>query len=164
MNPGMYSSARSEWGTPQALVDTLYGQFPFTLDVCATTENAKCHRYVTPEEDGLTADWRAMAGIGWCWMNPPYGRDIAKWVEKAARERERGAAIVALLPARTDTRWWQAHVNGCAELWFIRGRIKFDGAKDPAPFPSMLAVYWPERMKHETVRPCKVIDIRELIS
>lgn len=78
MNKALFSSASDEWATPQALFDRLNEKFRFDLDVCATKENAKCARYYTREQDGLAQTWE-----GVCWMNPPYGRQIGKWMQKA---------------------------------------------------------------------------------
>ncbi len=80
-----FSSKTDLWATPQELFDRLDREFRFDLDVCATPENAKCERYFTPEQDGLVQEWR-----GVCWMNPPYGRMIGRWVEKAYRASRGG--------------------------------------------------------------------------
>lgn len=78
MTKGLYTSNTSEWATPQELFDRLNEEHHFTLDVCATAENAKCERYFTKDDDGLSQTW-----TGTCFMNPPYGREIGKWVRKA---------------------------------------------------------------------------------
>ena len=142
MNPALFSSATPEWETPQWLFDALNERFAFTLDVCATPENAKCGRFYTPEDNGLLRVWWNASRQERCWMNPPYGREIVQWVTKARQEAERGALVVGLLPARTDTRWWQEHVHGHADVRFIVGRLKFGNAKSAAPFPSAIAVWW----------------------
>lgn len=134
-----FSSARQDWATPWALFKVLNAEYgPFDLDVCATPENAKCAAFYTPKDDGLTRPW-----TGRCWMNPPYGREIGKWVKKAAQEaRTNSEIVVCLLPARTDTAWWHDFVEGRAtKVLFIRGRIKFAGAKNSAPFPSAVVVF-----------------------
>ena len=134
---GMFSSKTDLWATPQDLFDKLNEEFHFTLDVCALPENAKCERYYTPEIDGLSQKWD-----GVCWCNPPYGRAIGKWIEKASKAREEGATVVMLLPARTDTRWFHDYVyKDYAEIRFIKGRLKFGGAKNAAPFPSMIVIF-----------------------
>ena len=98
----MFSSATDMWATPQDFFDRLNAFFKFETDVCALPSNAKCHKYFTPEQDGLKQTWE-----GTCWMNPPYGRDIGKWIAKAyAEARHNGSTIVCLVPARTDTKWW----------------------------------------------------------
>lgn len=131
-----YSSKTDEWATPPEFFQYLDDEFGFTLDVCATPENAKCERYFTREQDGLAQDWS-----GTCWMNPPYGRTIGRWVEKAFVEHSKGAKVVALLPARTDTRWFHNWIYGKAEIRLIKGRLKFGGGKYSAPFPSMVVVW-----------------------
>lgn len=138
MEQVLFSSKSVEWGTPQALFDALDRRFGFSLDVCATRENAKCPHFFDRTIDGLAQSWADHR----CWMNPPYGRGIAAWVEKARREAEQGALVVGLLPARTDTRWWQEHVHGHADVRFLSGRLKFGGAATGAPFPSAIAVWW----------------------
>ena len=75
----MFSSKTDLWETPQDFFDDLDWEFHFDLDVCALPKNAKCVRYYTPEEDGLAQPWE-----GTCWLNPPYGREIGRWVKKAA--------------------------------------------------------------------------------
>ena len=132
----MFSSATDLWATPQDYFDSVAKEFQFSVDVCALPENAKCKRYFSPEDDGLAQKWG-----GVCWMNPPYGRVIGKWVEKAYNSAQDGATVVALLPARTDTKWFHDYIYGKAEIRFIRGRLRFGGCKNPAPFPSMLVIW-----------------------
>ena len=117
-----YSSKSNEWGTPQDLFDQLDEVYQFTLDLCATPYNAKCIKYYTKEEDGLSKDWS-----GECvFMNPPYGREIKKWVKKAYEESLKGATVVCLIPARTDTVYWHQYIFTFAEVKFIKGRLKFE--------------------------------------
>jgi phage N-6-adenine-methyltransferase len=133
---GMFTSNTDEWETPQDFFDDLDNEFGFEVDVCALPENAKCKLYFSPETDGLTQEWN-----GVCWMNPPYGRQIGKWVEKAYEEsRKPNTMVVMLLPARTDTRWFHNYILGKSEIRFIKGRLKFGGSKDNAPFPNMVVV------------------------
>lgn len=132
-----FSSETDLWATPQDLFDALNAVFNFELDVCATPENAKCKRYYTVADDGLSQKW---AGI--CWMNPPYGRAIGKWVEMAYQSGKAGATVVCLLPARTDTKWWHDYCER-GEVTLLRGRLKFGEAKHGAPFPSALVVFRP---------------------
>jgi phage N-6-adenine-methyltransferase len=133
----MFTSVSDEWETPREFFDALDSVFHFTLDVCATRDNAKCERHYTKEEDGLTRGWR-----GVCWMNPPYGREISLWVLKAYESSlTDGTVVVCLLPARTDTAWWHDYVIPHAEsVDFIRGRLRFSN-RGPAPFPSALVVF-----------------------
>ena len=133
-----FSSKHTEWETPQDFFDEQNKWFSFDLDVCALPGNAKCDKFFSPEDNGLEQEW-----TGTCWMNPPYGRGIASWIEKAANC---GCTVVCLLPARTDTAWFHDHIlaaklDGRATIKFIRGRLKFGGAKNSAPFPSMLVVF-----------------------
>lgn len=135
----MFSSVTDLWETPQQFFDDLDNLFHFTLDACALPENAKCGNYYTPEQDGLLQPW---AGTVWC--NPPYGRQIGKWVEKAYNSVASGdATVVMLLPARTDTKWFHdyCYINRYATVRFVRGRLKFGGCKNPAPFPSMVVIF-----------------------
>lgn len=132
-----YSSKSVEWETPQELFDLLDEEFSFTLDVCALPENAKCKRYFTPDDDGLAQSWAGNI----CWMNPPYGTEIADWVAKAHREAKApGTKVVCLLPARTDTGWWWDYCI-VGQVRFIRGRLKFGGGEHSAPFPSALVIF-----------------------
>jgi len=134
-----FSSKRQDWATPWELFrqwDAALG--PFTLDVCATASNAKCERYFSPQDGGLAQAWS-----GVCWMNPPYGREIPQWLGKAALEVRAGHArrVVCLIPARTDTAWWHDVVLPHSAVRFLRGRIRFEGAAHPAPFPSAVAIF-----------------------
>jgi phage N-6-adenine-methyltransferase len=138
----MFSSATDQWATPQAFFDQWNSIFHFDLDVCADATNAKCPRYFTREDNGLAQDW----GFSVCWMNPPYGREIGRWVQKAYNESLGGATVVCLLPARTDTAWWHTYVIPCAKVHFIRGRLKFGTATNSAPFPSAVAVFYPPKV------------------
>lgn len=131
-----YSSATGEWSTPDDLFLALDAEFHFETDVCATTDNAKCPVFYTEEEDGLAQPW-----TGTCWMNPPYGDVIPRWVEKARLTAETGEGrVVALVPARVDTGWWW---RNCIryEIRFLRGRLKFGGGDTSAPFPSAVIVF-----------------------
>lgn len=130
-----FSSATDLWATPQPTFDALNAEFGFEVDVCALPENAKCPRYYVPAEDGLAQEWR-----GKCWMNPPYGRVIGKWVRKAYEAALAGATVVCLLPARTDTAWFHDYCQK-GEIRFLRGRLKFGGSKNSAPFPSMVVIF-----------------------
>lgn len=134
----MFSSKTDLHATPLDFFAELDAEFSFETDVCALPENAKCANYYTPEIDGLAQEWR-----GTCWMNPPYGRTIGKWIEKAYLSAQKGATVVGLLPARTDTRWFHDFIYGKAEIRFVKGRLKFGEAKENAPFPSMVVIWRP---------------------
>jgi site-specific DNA-methyltransferase (adenine-specific) len=135
----MTTSTTPEWATPQDFYDALDREFGFTLDVAASADNAKCDRYFTEAEDGLSQEWAPAV----CWMNPPYGRTIEYWVAKAAIEAARGATVVGLVPSRTDTRWWHSWVMPMAEIRYVKGRIRFSGHAKDAPFPSAIVVWRP---------------------
>jgi phage N-6-adenine-methyltransferase len=165
-----FSSAKSDWETPRDFFDAMNAKYgPFDLDVCANKINAKCQNYYSLEEnhDGLKFMWH-----GKNWMNPPYGNaehpckknckkkrcvkrgshtlgyipGIKDWVRKALLESQKGCMTVALLPARTDTKWFHKFIYGQknVEIIFLEGRLKFVGAKDAAPFPSMVVIFRPE--------------------
>ncbi len=140
LNPALLTSRNSEWTTPQDLFVSLDNVFHFTLDPCGTKQNAKCRRYFTKQTDGLKQRWG-----GRVFMNPPYGREIGKWVEKAYGEsRSNAELVVCLLPARTDTRWWHEWCTK-GETVFIRGRLRFSNARYAAPFPSALVLFTGKR-------------------
>jgi phage N-6-adenine-methyltransferase len=133
-----FLSTREDWETPQAFFNVLNERFWFTLDACATEENAKCGEYYSPEDDALTKDW---PGVVWC--NPPYSHGIGAWVRKAYHEASHGSLVVMLIPARTDTAWWHDYVMAASEVVLIRGRMRFGGATVNAPFPSALVIFGP---------------------
>ena len=148
INNGMMSTNSNEWGTPQAFFDALDYEFNFTLDVAATVSNTKCKRFYTEEDNALYKPW---TGIVWC--NPPYGRIIGKFVEKAYEESQSGATVVMLIPARTDTTYWHDYVMRSKQIRFIRGRLYFEqgGINGPAPFPSAIIVFEPGEDNFPTV-------------
>lgn len=133
----LFSSAKPDWETPPDLFRSLDEEFHFTLDAASSDANALCARHYTLEDDGLTQPW---TGAVWC--NPPYGREVGKWVKKGSDAAASGeATVVMLLPARTDTRWFHDYIYNKAEVRFLRGRLKFSGSSVSAPFPSMLAIF-----------------------
>jgi phage N-6-adenine-methyltransferase len=137
-----FSSMTDLWETPWLLFRQLDATFHFTLDVCALPENAKCKRFFTPEQDGLVQPWK-----GVCWMNPPYGRMVGRWVQKAYDSAASGdATVVCLIPARTDTSWWHRCVMQASEVWLVAGRVRFGHAKAGAPFPSAIVVFKPRAL------------------
>lgn len=139
INKALLSSNTCEWETPQLFFDALNAEYHFDVDVCATANNAKCERYYTKEQDGLSQQWK-----GVCWMNPPYGREIGKWMRKAYESSLYGATVVCLVPARTDTAWWHDYAMK-GEVEFVRGRLKFGSSKAYAPFPSAIVTFWAAR-------------------
>lgn len=147
----MFSSKTPEWETPQDLFDELDKEFHFELDVCANKENKKCKNWFSVEQDGLKQDWinaNMYKGTSAIWCNPPYGREIEKWIKKASNENEKWRyevdyRIVMLLPARTDTRWFHDYIykKENVEIRLLKGRLKFGGSKNSAPFPSMVVIF-----------------------
>ena len=146
----VFSHQSDEWETPQALFDELDAEFHFTLDCAATEANRKCENWLGP---GSPINTDALAHTPWGifnWLNPPYSQ-VRAFVAKAAQEVEYGCTTVLLLPARTDTRWWHGCVwdrpnRQCypwASIRFLKGRLKFGGATNGAPFPSVVVVMKP---------------------
>jgi phage N-6-adenine-methyltransferase len=131
----MFSSETDLWSTPQALFDELDRVYQFTLDPCSTKENHKVYNFYTEKEDGLSKNWDGEN----VFMNPPYGREIGKWIKKASESKN--GIVVCLLPARTDTKWFHDYIYGKAEIRFIKGRLKFGDSKNSAPFPSMIVIF-----------------------
>ena len=137
-----FSSATAEWPTPQPVFDALHGEFGFTLDPCATPDNAKCKRFFTKTDDGLAQDW----GSEIVFMNPPYGREIKQWMAKAYAASRGGATVVCLVPSRTDTQWWHLYAMK-GEMRFLKRRLEFVGSNNKAPFASALVVFRPPNFK-----------------
>lgn len=134
--------------TPQALYDQLHEEFGFTLDAAASDINTKCPRYYTVADNSLHQPWAPET----VWCNPPYGRGLEAWVQKAYREAALGATVVMLLPATTDLGWWHEYAMHADEIRFIRGRVKFErengevlyGTKyRNSFFPSVVVVFRP---------------------
>lgn len=139
MNPIMYSSHTDQWATPQIFFDKLNEEFKFSLDPCATKENAKCDNYFTQEINGLLQSWEGHN----VFCNPPYGKQLSQWVKKAYEESKKpNTLVVMLIPARTDTRYFHEYIyHKAKEIRFIKGRLKFGQAKNSAPFPSMVVIF-----------------------
>tara|TARA_Y100000004_G_scaffold14032_1_gene14966 strand:- start:7462 stop:7968 length:507 start_codon:yes stop_codon:yes gene_type:complete len=133
-----YSSKDTTWRTPKRLYDRLNREFGFELDAAASKQNALCDRYYTEEDDALNLSWESPGAV---WLNPPYGRVIGKWMEKAVCEANKGSRIVSLVPARTDTLWWHESAMKASEVRLVKGRVRFVGASHGAPFPSAILVF-----------------------
>lgn len=136
MNRGIMTSNTCEWATPQEFFDELNREFHFTLDPCCTHFDAKCEKHYTKEDDGLSKGWTGET----VFCNPPYGRELPKWVEKCHLESTKGTTVVMLIPARTDTSYFHDYIYGKHEIRFIRGRLYFNDGEGRAPFPSMVVV------------------------
>ena len=151
-----FDSEISERETPQEFFDRLNNEFNFTLDPCATPENAKCEKFFTKEDNGLLQDWSNH--IVYC--NPPFGRETKKWVKKAYYESKKDALIVLLVLAKTNTLWWHNYCMQANEIRFIKGRPKFKGMKYGLPWPLALIIFKPGfailiPSEFEQFRPCK---------
>lgn len=126
MKKGLFTSLRGNWKTPKVVYQVLDSEFGFDYDPCPTN----------PQSDGLISEWGSTN-----YVNPPYGKQISKWIEKGFNEHKKGKVVVFLIPSRTDTRWWHDYIMKANEIRFIKGRLKFDDQKNPAPFPSAIVVF-----------------------
>ena len=136
LSRALFTSASQTWETPDDLFAALDAEFHFTVDVCAVSATAKVARHWSPDS---SAFWQTWAGEV-CWMNPPYS-EIGKWMAKAVEAWEAGATVVALVPSRTDTRWWHDYAMRATDIRFLRGRLRFGDATASAPFPSCVLVF-----------------------
>ena len=136
----MFSSKSNDWATPQDFYNQLDAEFGFTLDPCASQASAKCSSFYTADDDGLSKNWEGQT----VFMNPPYGRKIGNWIQKAYEEGEKSnTRVVALIPARTDTKYWHNYCMKATEIRFVKGRLKFGhgNTKNSAPFPSAVVIF-----------------------
>ena len=132
-----FNAKSVEYETPDEIFSPLNNIHNFTLDVAANKNNAKCARFFSQEDDGLNKSWSGEV----CWMNPPYGRVMQKWIRKAHAEWKRGCTVVALIPARTNTSWWHECIQDIAKVKFIRGQVAFKGF-DRGLWMPMCIVEW----------------------
>lgn len=131
------SDRRTDWETPPEIFEPLDREFHFGLDVCASTENRKCSKFYSIEENSLAQPWQ-----GICWMNPPYGKNMQWWIQKAYDSAKSGqATVVCLIPVRSNNEWWSLCIQG--EIWFVRKKIKFVGADSDLMVPSAIVVFRP---------------------
>jgi len=136
----MFSSQYDEWETPWDLFKALHSRYGFTLDVCARPETAKLPRFFEPHTNGLLRSWQGES----CWMNPPYGRVISKWIKKAyleTRGEACGSSVVCLIPSRTDTAYWHDYCMHAEDIFLVKGRVHFlenGRRREAAPFPSAI--------------------------
>lgn len=138
MNRALFSSATDDWATPEDIFQELDKEFHFTLDPCADASNHKCERYFDKAVDGLSQNWGGYK----VFCNPPYGRELPKWVEKSFREGHKdNTLVVMLIPARTDTKYFHDYILHRAEIRFLKGRLKFGKSINSAPFPSMVVIF-----------------------
>jgi len=133
----MFSSKRQDWTTPQYIFDELNKEFSFTLDAASSDKNTKCDRHFTEEQNGLEQSWKGER----VFINPPFGRGLWRWYQKAYQEtRDSAEIVVMLVPARTDTSYWHDYAMK-GEIRFIRGRLTFGDSKISAPFPSAIVIF-----------------------
>lgn len=140
-NDGRWHSRGSDWATPQELYDKLDAEFHFNLDVCASDWNAKNINYFNEETDGLKQSWTGFT----CFMNPPYGKVLNDWMKKAYEESQKGATIVCLVPAATDTSWWHDYALK-GEIRYLRGRPRFvtkEKTWQQTFSPSVIVIFYP---------------------
>lgn len=141
----LFSSKNEHWNTPEDVLSAIYGfcNGPVGLDPCSNeTSIVKSDRAFTIEDDGLSLSW---ACDGLVFVNPPYGRGIGAWISKCEDSYFfDGSEVIALVPARTDPKWFQDYAPRMTMILFWAGRLRFLGAKSSAPFPSML-LYWGDR-------------------
>lgn len=150
-----FSSKTVEWGTPKWLFDKIDSVFHFSTDVCADDLNRKCERFFSKEQDGLRQEWR-----GVCWMNPPYGRGIIKWVKKAKISADAGATVVCLIPSKTGTLYFQEWILPfMRSLTFVKGRLKFEAGdlKNAAPSDHVIVVFSNNSLTNEQIEVLKGI-------
>jgi len=146
LQEAMVSSKSNEWETPRTLFGELNKEFHFTLDPCATNQNAKCVKFYTLQNDGLKHSWANEV----VFMNPPYGGHTGKWIEKAWYESKRGAIVVCLIVSSTDRSYWHDYIFPYAnEIRWLRGRITFGDAKSTAPFASAIVVFNGETLQYQ---------------
>ena len=155
VSQALFSTGKNDWATPQELFDELDAEFHFTLDPCATPETAKCAKFYTEKDNGLVQDWTGET----VFCNPPYSdQQQTEWVRKCYEHGLRGGVAVMLIPARTDTKRFHEYIYGKAEVRFIKGRLKFGGCENSAPFPSMIVVFGKEPIERRT-RPMGGINL-----
>ncbi len=140
MNRIHFSSVHMDWRTPLAVYLELNKEFGFTLDAAANDANALHTNYFTERDDSLMQSWAGER----IFVNPPYGRALPRWMEKIWLETAQAEVIVALVPSRTDTRWWHNYAMLADEIRFLQGRLRFEGhGGNSAPFPSCILVFQP---------------------
>lgn len=173
MTQGMFTSRSEEYETPQGFYNRLHSEFGFVLDAAATAHNTKCSLYITKIHNALGVDWllymRRSGSMGAVWLNPPYGKQIAAFMQKAYEESQNGLTVVCLVHARTDTRWFHDWAMRADEIRFVKGRLTFNEDEPGsvgAPFPSMVVVFRPmfERVSVGNVPGISTINAREDIA
>jgi len=165
----IHSSKNTEWRTPVAAFDTLDREFGFEVDAAASPDNALCDHYWTITDDALSIDWSATiisasGGGPTVFLNPPYGRGVGDWVDKAIEQQAKGCTVVMVLMACTDTKWWAKLWGSAHEVRFVTGRIRFldrnGQEKNAAPKGTAIVVFRP--FVHNSKAPlCSLITLDE---
>jgi hypothetical protein len=139
VDAALFSSGSDKWATPPALLRHLEHRFggPF-YDPCPI-------EWKPGDEDGLALEWKERN-----FVNPPYS-EIAKWAEKSLKEYEKDKLVLFLCPARTDTKYFHKYLIRAPVIYFIEGRLRFNGSKNSAPFPSMIAAFGPSPLRNSGV-------------
>jgi hypothetical protein len=163
-SPQLFSSKADDWNTPPEVLARVRRVGPIMLDPCSNEHSVvrAAINVMLPNPawdaaplknmntdalliaDGLEVDWLEASDGDLVFVNPPYGRALVKWTVKMAYEAARGCAILALIPMRTDTKWFHDHVLTADVMCCWRGRIHFlsnGGASGPATFPSVLPLW-----------------------
>ena len=148
-NDGRWHSRGSDWATPLELFEELDKEFHFTLDVCASDWNKKYKKFFSEKENGLLQNW----GKNVCFMNPPYGKVLSDWMKKAFESAKKGATVVCLVPAATDTYWWHEFALR-GEIRYLRGRPRFltkKGEWQQTFSPSVIVIFDSARLKQDEI-------------
>lgn len=133
----MGSSDSPEWYTPQMVIERVLNMFgSIDTDPCSNSHenpNIPARVLYTKDDDGLAHTW-----YGKTYLNPPYGSEIGKWINKLIADYEQGHVeeALALLPARIDTVWFQPLYAFL--MCNVRGRIQFANSPYGAPFPCVI--------------------------
>jgi len=140
-----FKSESEEYETPKEIFEPLQKEFNLQLDVCASSSNHKLDNYFTKEDDALTKDWHKHGNF---WMNPPFGRQLKKWIQKAYEESTKGVIGVSILPVRSNTNWWhELIIDVGAEVRFLKGRIKFNDCIKGAWLPFAIVIWKSEDLR-----------------
>lgn len=156
LSPALFSSKQEDYQTPKWLYDKLNKIFSFNLDPCTSRDNPLGTKYFfTKQIDGLAQSWDLKS----IYINPPYGRDIRKWLSKAYNSLQLNPdqVIVMLLPARTDTKWFHQYIykQPNVEVRFLKGRLRFENTQSSAPFPSMVVILASPLFHSVKIQQCK---------
>jgi phage N-6-adenine-methyltransferase len=141
----MPKSKNDKWQTPPEIYDSLNDEFKFNFDPCPID-------WKQGDPDGLMIDWGTST-----FCNPPYSQ-TAKWIKKASEEAKKGKTVVMLINAITDTVAFHEYIYGKAEIWFLKGRIKFINPAEPQKRTpnvkaSMVVIFNPTTVEEASIPP-----------